>query len=132
MGTWGTRNFENDGSQDWIFEMMDNKDGGMVADTLQFTLNKEGVPDASECEDALAAAEVVAALAGRPSEDFPEDPLDNLDSLQLLAAPALRKLAIKVVEKIQETSGMREQWTEAGELDAWVAVMEDLKKRLTL
>lgn len=130
MGTWGTRNFENDGSQDWIFEMMDNKDGGMVADTLQFTLNKEGVPDASECEDALAAAEVVAALAGYPSEDFPEDPLDNLDSLQLLAAPALKRLAASVVAKIQEQSGMRDQFEEAGELEAWIKVQDDLRKRL--
>ena len=130
MGTWGTRNFENDGSQDWIFEMMENSDGGMVADTLQFTLNKEGNLDASECEDALAAAEVVAALAGKASEDFPEDPLDNLDSLQLLAAPALKKLAREAVERIKTASEMRDNWTESGELDAWVAVLEDLQKRL--
>ncbi|MVT08854.1 DUF4259 domain-containing protein [Chitinophaga tropicalis] len=130
MGTWGTRNFENDGSQDWIFEMMDNKDGGMVADTLQFTLNKEGALDTSECEDALAAAEVVAALAGKASEDFPEDPLDHLDSLNLLATPALRKLARSVAEKIKESSEMRENWSESGELTEWEAVMADLIKRL--
>ncbi|SEW44644.1 protein of unknown function [Chitinophaga sp. YR573] len=130
MGTWGTRNFENDGSQDWIFEMMENKDGGMVADTLQFTINKEGHLDASECEDALAAAEVVAALAGKASEDFPEEPLENLDSLDLLAAPALKKLAIAAVEKIKNNSEMKELWTDAGDVDAWVAVLVDLQKRL--
>lgn len=131
MGTWGTRNFENDGSQDWVFEMMDNKDGGMVADTLQFTLNKDAVLDTSECEDALAAAEVVAALAGRASEDFPEDPLDHLDSLQLLATPALRKLAASVVEKIRTASEMKEARTEEGQLDSWDAVLADLIKRLS-
>ncbi|SFD81471.1 protein of unknown function [Chitinophaga sp. CF118] len=130
MGTWGTRNFENDGSQDWIFEMMENNDGGLVADTLQFTVNKEGVVAASECEEALAAAEVVAALAGKASEDFPEDPLDNLDNLQLLAAPALKKLAIQAVERVKNESELKEQWTEAGDLEAWVAVLEDLQKRL--
>jgi hypothetical protein len=132
MGTWGTRNFENDGSQDWVFEMMENKDGGMVADTLQFSLNKDGVLDASECEDALAAAEVVAALAGKASEDFPEDPLDNLDVLNLLATPALRKLAVSVVEKIRTTSEMKEVVTEAGHFDSWDAVQADLVKRLTV
>lgn len=130
MGTWGTRNFENDGSQDWIFEMMENNDGGMVADTLQFTLNKEGALDGSECEDALAAAEVVAALAGKASEDFPEDPLDNLDSLNLLATPALRKLARAVVEKIRASSGMKDAWEEEGQLDSWDGIMADLIKRL--
>lgn len=131
MGTWGTRNFENDGSQDWVFEMMDNKDGGMVADTLQFTLNKDGVLDTSECEDALAAAEVVAALAGKASEDFPEDPLDNLDVLDLLATPALRKLAVAVVEKIRTASEMKEARTDEGQLDSWDAVLADLIKRLS-
>jgi hypothetical protein len=131
MGTWGTRNFENDGSQDWVFEMMENKDGGMVADTLQFTLNKESGLDTSECEDALAAAEVVAALAGKASEDFPEDPLENLDSLDLLATPALRKLAVSVVEKIRTASEMKETLTDAGQLDSWDAVQADLIKRLS-
>ncbi|QHS58272.1 DUF4259 domain-containing protein [Chitinophaga agri] len=132
MGTWGTRNFENDGSQDWVFEMMDNKDGGMVADTLQFSLNKDGILDASECEDALAAAEVVAALAGKASEDFPEDPLENLDVLNLLATPALRKLAVAVVEKIRVSSEMKDLRTEEGQYESWDAVMADLVKRLTI
>lgn len=131
MGTWGTRNFENDGAQDWIFEVMDNKDGGMIADTLQFTLNKDGFLDASECEDALAAAEVVAALFGKPSEDFPEDPLEDLDALNLLATPALRKLAVSVVEKIKQASEMREAWTAENQLEDWSGVLDDLVKRLS-
>lgn len=132
MGTWGTRNFENDGSQDWVFEMMDNKDGGMVADTLQFSLNKDGILDVSECEDALAAAEVVAALAGKASDDFPEDPLENLDVLNLLATPALRKLAASVVEKIRVSSEMKDLRTDEGQYESWDAVMADLVKRLTI
>ena len=131
MGTWGTRNFENDGSQDWVFEMMENKDGGMVADTLQFTLNKDGVLDNSECEDALAAAEVVAALTGKPSEDFPEDPLDNLDVLNLLATPALRKLAVQTIEKIRQNSEMRDLRAESNELEDWFSVLDDLVRRLS-
>ena len=131
MGTWGTRNFENDGSQDWIFEMMDAKDGGMIADTLQFTLNKDGHLDSSECEDALAAAEAVAALSGRPSEDFPEDPLERLDSLNVLATLALRKLATQVVEKIKQGSEMKDLWAEGNQLEAWYGVLDDLIKRLS-
>jgi hypothetical protein len=130
MGTWGTRNFENDGSLDWVFEMMDAKDGGMVADTLQFTLNKDGLLDNSECEDALAAAETVAALTGKASEDYPETPLEKLDSLNILATLALRKLAVSVVEKIKKDSGMKQAFTDSGEVDAWFAVQDDLIRRL--
>jgi hypothetical protein len=131
MGTWGTRNFENDGSQDWIFEVMENKDGGMVADTLQFTLNKDGFLDLSECEDALAAAEVVAALSGKASLDFPEEPLEDLDALNVLATPALRKLAVAVVEKIKTSSEMQETRTAENQLEDWVGVLDDLVKRLS-
>lgn len=131
MGTWGTRNFENDGSLDWVFEMMDAKDGGMVADTLQFTLNKDGLLDNSECEDALAAAETVAALTGKASEDYPETPLEKLDSLNILATLALRKLAISVVEKIKKDSEMKQAYTDSGEVEAWFAVQDDLIRRLS-
>lgn len=130
MGTWGTRNFENDGSLDWVFEMMDAKDGGMVADTLQFTLNKDGLLDNSECEDALAAAETVAALTGKASEDYPETPLEKLDSLNILATLALRKLAVAVVEKIKKDSEMKQAYTDSGEVEAWFAVQDDLIRRL--
>lgn len=109
---------------------MDNKDGGMVADTLQYVVNKEELLDTSDCEGALAAAEVVAALAGRPSEDFPEDPLDNLESLQLLATPALRKLAVAAVGKIKEGSELQQYWAEQGELESWNGVLDNLIGRL--
>lgn len=131
MGTWGTRNFENDGSLDWVFEMIDAKDGGLIADTLQFSLNKDGLLDTSECEDALAAAETVAALTGKPSEDYPETPLEKLDSLNILATLALRKLAVSVVEKIKQNSEMKQTFTESGEEGAWFAVQDELIRRLS-
>lgn len=130
MAAWGTRNFENDESQDWVFDLIDNKDGGLVADTLQHIINREEYLILSDCTEALAAAEVVAALTGKPSEDFPEKPLDGLDSLDLLATKALRQLAVTAVQKIVANSGAKDQWEESNDLESWLSVQEDLLKRL--
>lgn len=130
MGAWGTRNFENDGSQDWIFDLMDNKDGGMVTDTLARVINNHEPLEISDCEEALAAAELVAALVGKPSEDFPEDPMDQLDILNLIATRALRNQAIAAVNKVIGTSAMKTHWEEEGSLEAWSAVQQGLIKRL--
>lgn len=130
MGAWGTRNFENDGSQDWIFDLIDNKDGGLVADTLARIINNIETLEVSDCEEALAAAELVAALVGRPSEDFPEDPLDQLDVLNLIGTRALRNQAIAAVNKIVAASEMKNYWEEAGHGEEWTGVQAGLVKRL--
>lgn len=130
MGAWGTRNFENDGSQDWIFDLIENKDGGLVADTLARIVNNIETLEISDCEEALAAAELVSALVGRPSEDFPEDPLDQLDVLNLIGTRALRNQAIAAVNKIVASSEMKNYWEAEGEGEAWAAVQAGLIKRL--
>jgi hypothetical protein len=130
MGAWGTRNFENDGSQDWIFDLMDNRDGGLVSDTMARIINNHEPLEVSDCEEALAAAELVAALVGKPSDDFPEDPLEQLDSLNLIATRALRNQAIATVNKIIAGSGMKNYWEQEGNLDSWMAIETNLIKRL--
>ncbi|NSL85491.1 DUF4259 domain-containing protein [Chitinophaga solisilvae] len=130
MGAWGTRNFENEGSQDWIFDIIENKDGGAVTDTLARIVNNTETLETSDCEEALAAAELVAALMGRASEDFPEDPLDALDSLNLIATKGLRGQAAAVVTKILAGSELRNYWDTDGQLQAWEAVQAGLLKRL--
>ncbi|WP_143306115.1 DUF4259 domain-containing protein [Chitinophaga vietnamensis] len=132
MGAWGTRNFENDGSQDWIFDIIDNKDGGSVADALARIINNIETLEISDCEEALAAAEVVAALIGRASEDFPEVPLEKLDILNLIGTRALRTQAVNAVNKIIAGSEMKNYWSDAGQLEAWEAVQAGLVKRLDI
>ncbi|MFB6454351.1 DUF4259 domain-containing protein [Chitinophaga sp. Hz27] len=132
MGAWGTRNFENDGSQDWVFDLIENKDGGLVTDTLARILNNHEKLEVSDCEEGLAAAETVAALVGRASEDYPEDPMEKLDILNLIGTKALRNQAIAVVNKILADSEMKKYWDEQGELGSWENVQAGLVKRLEI
>lgn len=110
---------------------MDSKDAGLVADTLTHVLNKTEALEIQDCEEALAAAEVVSALTGNASEDFPEDPLDQLDALSLTATPALKEVAVGAVKRIIEASELKAHWDENGQLQDWIMIQEDLIKRIS-
>jgi hypothetical protein len=65
MGAWGFGSFDNDDAADWIFELEESS--GVTALVSAFkAIKPDRYLEAPECSVALAAAEVVAALRGRP------------------------------------------------------------------
>src|SRR4051812_42825120 len=64
MGTWGQQPFECDGACDWAGTLLTQKDKGA------FILQTLVSPPDGDCEAVLAAAEVVAALMGRPCPEI--------------------------------------------------------------
>jgi len=72
LGTWGTEAFANDDALDWIAELEGADDDRFLQEALQVVIQDEGAYlEVPECNIALAAAEVVAALHGHPSHDLP-------------------------------------------------------------
>ena len=72
MGTWGTGTFENDGASDWVYDLEETKAPvQFLSDTLKAGLNDEYL-ESGDAENALAAAEVVAALLGHPAANLPQ------------------------------------------------------------
>ena len=78
---------------------------------------------------ALAAAEVVAALAGRPARELPEEVEEAIDGHEP-PSPALVTLAVESVQAVRAGSRLRELWSESGE-DEWLEHVDDLLVRLT-
>src|SRR6478735_8900442 len=74
MGSWGVLPFENDDALDWVWELEDAEDFSVLELSLEHVASAE--PDenveAADAEEALAAAEVVSALLGKPLEELPE------------------------------------------------------------
>src|SRR4051812_5482993 len=69
MGAWDTGPFDNDGAMHWVADL--ERDGtGAVRAALSRALD-EGYIDATTGEEAVAAAEVVAASHGAPRSDLP-------------------------------------------------------------
>jgi hypothetical protein len=82
--------------------------------------------EAPECATALSAAEVVAYMRGKPSEDFPEELKDVIPQ----NVEELSKLAQQAIERITTNSELRELWEESPEYNDWLQVQEDLQGRL--
>jgi hypothetical protein len=130
-GAWGPGSFENDDALDWS-QAFESKPGmGALVATLEVATGS-GYLEAPEGSAAIASAEVVAAVAGKPSPKLPE----------ALAAWARKQpkaegiqrlpLARKAVERVArgEDSELRELWQEANTA-AWQASIAELERRLS-
>lgn len=133
MGAWGTGPFENDDAGDWSFEL---DEGGLhyIRDTLETitTAQPDDYLEAPYCSNAIAAAEVVAAMRGSGLKDLPEEVTSWLES-KPKAPPDLITLAREAVSRIISDSELKDVWDEALPEDAalWKESVEDLLKRLS-
>jgi len=130
MGAWGYGNFDNDEAADWVWELEDAGSLEPVISALETIENSRSEPEAFESSVALAAAEVVAAIFGRPSADFPESLVEIAQSLSASAPENLRARARAVALRIKAESELRDLWVEPGGLAAWEQVLDDLLNRL--
>ncbi len=72
MGTWGYHAFDNDHALDWADELVNAaKPLSYIDRALKAALKT--TDDSYECDRAVAAAEVVAALRGHSSKMLPEN-----------------------------------------------------------
>ena len=92
--------------------------------------------DSEAAAEGLAAAEILAALMGKPSPLMmdPEGPAEALVAWTRTGITNLRNakntvLAIKAIERAK-TSELADLWDDAEQGKEWLAAVEDLKSRL--
>src|SRR5258706_1655777 len=71
MGAWDVGSFDNDDAEDWAAEFEESPSMSSVIESLERAIASRYV-EAPEGAIAIAAAEVVAAVAGSPSPTLPE------------------------------------------------------------
>lgn len=130
MGTWGHGTFQNDDALDLLDDVTDGGDEAMLRATLDTAIEQAGESlEAPEGSSALAAAEIVAALRGRPAADLPDEAVD-----WVRGRPApddmLVARARQAVDAVLTDSELRDLWMEADELPGWQATVEELRERL--
>jgi hypothetical protein len=133
MGAWGPTAFENDDALDWMSELVEGSDLAPLVAALASVTDEvatgEDIDD-SDGSNALAAAEVVAALRGRPAADLPEE-LSEWLSRQQAPDPHLvarARTAVKAV--LGPHSDLRELWHESPDFAVWEANVKNLLARL--
>lgn len=156
MGTWGHRSFENDQAMDWADTFVDAEEGMPSDDDDDDTLTKEGLlagplamianlpkdeyVEADLAWDAIAAAEVVAALFGKPGPEVSaargDDALARIKEWVSTTKTPLKKgkdlleVGRKALKRVTK-SELSELWAESDDKGAaWKKEMEDLYKRL--
>ena len=130
MGTWSISPFKNDNALDWVWSLEGVTDTSVLSDALDAVASD----DFDEgCEEAVAAAEVVAALRGRPLPELPDEVVAYIKS-QTGKQPAQQLVdhATTVVRRIAKESDLKARWDESESAKEWQDSMADLLKRLEI
>lgn len=133
MGVWGIKNFENDSAVEFVSGVLKGNKL-IIANTIEkiLEISKGDYLDVTDCEEALAAVEFVAAAKGNPSTDMSAEAIAWIKTSNLLQFKDFDLVALskKVIDRILTHSEIKELWEEANELQEWEKIMLDLKKRI--
>jgi septation ring formation regulator EzrA len=132
MGAWDTSSFGNDTANDWAYGLEDCADLSLIESTLQ-TVAEAGDEyiEATEGEEAIAAAEVLAWLRGQgpPLNAYTEKVASWVEAHPITPPAELVQLALAVLDRLQqEPSELMELWEDDAE---WQASVADLRARLS-
>jgi hypothetical protein len=129
-GTWGVGHFDNDQSLDTASTWAESGTVDTVRAALRLAI-AAGYVESSDAEDALVAAEVVAASLGKPNKDLPTDLAAWIQSQPLHQLRALAPQALAAVKRVRgpRDSELYELWADQGS-EEWLAQMDDLASRL--
>ena len=131
MGAWDIGSFSNDDALDWLIDLQEEDDLGILEDAFSAVIEQKGqLPEATDSSIAIAAGEVLAALLGSPMADLPEEVVEWLPGKPKPAKDLIQQAqeALKIVLRESE---LRELWEEAEEFTAWKEEVEGLITRLS-
>jgi hypothetical protein len=128
MGAWGAGSFDNDDAVDWLASLEHARDLTPIDDAFA-AVTGEGEPGEPDASAAIAAAEVVAAIDGRPLADLPGEIVDWLAAARPRPDPNLTERARAAVQRVRFSSGLKVLWG-AGDPAEWYEHIDDLLLRL--
>lgn len=130
MGSWGIDSSAGDDTMDWVAEL-EREGVPALEGAIDAVLGWAGdCLEADICARGVAAAEVVAALRGRPAKEMPDPITDWVRRNPGAPSRELLTSTRSAVAAILRRSELQELWEEWGERDEWHAHMTDLQSRL--
>ena len=131
MGAWGTGSFENDDAMDWADDFCEAPGREMILGALTAVdWDTEEYVEAPQSSNAIAAAEIVAALKMAPGATLPEDVKRCVADANIVIDPAIVELALGAVSRVREDSELEVLWDGSEFAAEWYAVVDDLESRL--
>ncbi len=132
-GAWDVGSFDNDDALDWVWELSESDDLSIIEDSLQAAVESTDYLEAPTGSIAVAAAEVVAALRGKPGSKLPPEVSEWTNAHKLAISDALLRIARTAVAQVRnaESSELAQLWSDSDEMASlWHAELDDLLERL--
>lgn len=130
MGAWGPESFANDDALDWIAELEQAEDTRLLEDTLSAAIDEADYLEVDAASRAVAAAEVVAALAGLHGTHLPEEVTAWVRAHRRDVHNDLIALALRSLDRVRRDSELAELWAEGGTPE-WESVIAEPRSRLS-
>ncbi|UOG72752.1 DUF4259 domain-containing protein [Hymenobacter tibetensis] len=129
MSTWSYYTFDNDAAADFAESFLENPNEAVLYEALATAAEEEGQLEADDASVALAAAEIVAAILGKPAQDLPPGLIPAIVHLDA-DGEDLRELAEQAVKVVLEKSVLQEQRAAGDEYSNWQGLQQNLLTRL--
>ncbi len=134
MGTWAVDAFGNDDAADWLYGLEDVDDLSLVESTLDEVVSADDSDlDADIAANALAACEVIARMLGNWGEKSEHSAAAD-EWVEKTKLPPSTQLVSKAHDAIRhilaERSELRQLWQDSEDYAAWIAAVDELKRRL--
>jgi hypothetical protein len=128
----GVGALQNDAAAEWLQFLLVHVDDAWLVDTaLDGVARGDGRTDLKCCQQAMAAAEVVAAAGRKPHPDVDDDLLAWVEPRWTALWNGNRRAALSAVKIMLESSALLKHWRAAGDFEAWKQSVEDLRERLS-
>jgi len=133
MGAWGVGSFENDDASDWILDFMETPDPLEIGKALTtvLALPEDEYLEITEAANAVAAAELVAALRGKPNPDLPPEAADWVAEQGNVQTDHLSNVALQSLSRVKRNSELRDCWLDTNNAKAWEEAISDLETRIS-
>jgi len=131
MGTWAVGAFDNDEAADFIDDLIEAPDWGVVVRTLDHVVRQAGYLEAPEGQMAVAAAAIVAASVGDAALILPDDRLELKAALGAAPEGAVALARSALARIVAPASELDELWQEGDDHDAWLTRIAALQSTLS-
>jgi hypothetical protein len=131
VAAWGPGLFQDDLATDFVTEIVERDGIAVLHRALAQAGQARGHLLYEFSVHALIAAEVLAALGGRPTKALPPELQDWVVGRRGQPVPeALWPLATVAVARVKEDSEISELWARSDEFGRWLEKVDDLLNRL--
>lgn len=130
MGAWGAGGFENDDALDFLAELEEEEDLGLIREAFVTVIENDDYIDVDDASIAVAAGEVVALMLGNATTSLPDELIAWHAANDLRVPGGLAKRALRALEKVKADSELRDLWEESDDFADWQANIDDLVARI--